>query len=97
VRMMSRVVVGLVVLAGLGVGCDSADHDGANGLEGLSGEDLPGRSPLPDERERPGTEDLVAPSPEALEACRAVSSGEEAVQRCLRVIRGYPDPLTARP
>ncbi|MBA2326608.1 MAG: hypothetical protein H0V95_08190 [Actinobacteria bacterium] len=94
---MRRVVVGLVVLVVLGVGCDSSPRDGANGVEGPGGEDLPGRPPLPDGRERPGAEDVLAPSPEALEACRAISSEEEAIERCLRAVRGYPDPLTNLP
>jgi hypothetical protein len=91
---MSRVVVGLVVLVVLGVGCDSSPDDGATRLEGPRAGDLPGRPPLPEGGERPGGEDVVVPSPEALEACRAVSDEDEAIERCLRAVRGYPDPLT---
>jgi hypothetical protein len=93
VRTLSRVIVGVVGLVALGVGCDSGSDNGSKGFERPPFEEIP----APGGRERPPPEDVPIPTPEALEACRELSAEEDAVERCLQVVRGYPDPLASGP
>jgi hypothetical protein len=89
---MRTIAIGtLVVLGALATGCD----DGSGGDPGTETEAPPPVGGTP--RETPPVEN---PTPEALEACgyppdqAAPAPGTDpALDACLRVIRGYPDPL----
>lgn len=87
----------LVGAAAIAAGCD-----GGSGRDSSTETGAPprgGRSP----REAQGPPALVNATTEALEACRWTSPAPPApgsveaamLEKCLRAIRGYPDPLRA--
>jgi hypothetical protein len=91
--MVGRTAAVILGLALFGAGCDSGSDDGAKGFNRSRFE----RVPTSGGRERLPPDDVPIPTPEGLEACRELSTDEDAVERCLQVVRGYPDPLASGP